>query len=88
MERLRTLHENIESKVKAPDIDDLRARAWSFRGYTPPNGAKKVAEETRNGELHEYYIDPDGNVYYETTSGREWKEKIAAWERRTQKKKR
>lgn len=87
MERLRILNEHVGNQEKH-NIDDLRARAWSFRGDTPPNGAKKVAEEMRNGELYEYYIDPDGNVYYETTSGREWKEKITAWEKRTQKKKR
>ena len=63
------------------DIDNLRLRAWTFRGMTPPNRATKVAEEQINGELYEYYMDSDGNVYYETTSGREWKQKILEWEK-------
>ena len=59
------------------EIEDLRARAWSFRGFGPPNNAQKVAEETRNRELHEYYIDPDGNVWYETeTRGEKMDSKI------------
>ena len=62
-------------------MEELRERAWSFRGNTPPNGAKKVAEEMRKGEVYEYYMDSDGNVYYETTSGREWKRKILEWEK-------
>ena len=53
--------------------DELRAKAWTFQGLTPPNGAAKVAEEQRNGQLYEYYADSDGNIYYETTRGRKWK---------------
>ena len=64
----------------------MRAEAWSFRGFTPPNDAKKVAEEQIGKELFEYFMDEYGNVYYETTSGREWKDRIASWEREQKKK--
>lgn len=67
-------------------LEQLRAEAWSFQGFTPPNNAKKVAEEQRGKEKYEYFMDDAGNVYYETTTGREWKEKIAAWEKQQKKK--
>ena len=67
-------------------LEQLRAEAWSFRGFTPPNDAKKVAEEQIGKELFEYFMDEYGNVYYETTSGREWKDRIASWEREQKKK--
>lgn len=69
------------------DVEELRNKAWTFQGMTPPNGAEKVAEEERRGELFEYYRDQDGKIWYETTSGREWKLKIAKWEKERQKKK-
>lgn len=61
--------------------DELRAKAWTFQGLTPPNGAAKVAEEHRNGQLYEYYADSDGNIYYETTRGRKWKLDILNWQK-------
>lgn len=75
----------MKEKLTQKELDGLRERAWSFRGFTPPNGAKKVAEEIRNGELYEYYIDTDKNVWYETTTSREWKKKISFWERKNKK---
>lgn len=86
MERLQTFHEKEKTpEVQTQDIENLRNRAWTFRGFTPPHNAKKVAEEMRRGERYEYFKDEDGNIWYETTSGREWKEKIAAWERQKKK---
>lgn len=61
--------------------DELRAKAWTFQGLTPPNDAKKVAEEKRDGQLYEYYADSDGNIYYETTRGRKWKLDILNWQK-------
>lgn len=60
-------------------IEELRKEAWSFRGLTPPNNAKKVAEERRNGQVYEYFVDNTGNVYYETEEGKKWKLKILSW---------
>ena len=67
-------------------LEQLRAEAWSFQGFTPPNGAKKVAEEQRGKEKYEYFMDDAGNVYYETTTSLEWKEKIEEWEKQQKKK--
>jgi len=66
-------------------LEDLRARAWTFCGPTPPNGAKKVAEERRNGILHEYYIDSDGNVWYETEISKKYDKDIEKWQKERQK---
>ena len=71
----------------AESIEEIRAKAWTFQGLNPPEDAVKIAEEVRRGELFEYYRDTDGKMYYETTSGREWKLKIAKWEKERQKKK-
>ena len=67
-------------------LEKLRAEAWSFQGFTPPNNAKKVAEEQKGKEIFEYFMDDAGNVYYETTTSLEWKEKIAEWEKQQKKK--
>lgn len=69
-------------------LEELRARAWTFCGPTPPNNAKKVAEERLNGILHEYYTDSDGNVWYKTETSRKYDEAIAKWQKERQKKKR
>lgn len=61
------------------NIEELRQKAWSFRGLVPPNNAKKVAEEQRNGKLYEYFQDDSGNVYYETSTGRKCKLEILSW---------
>ncbi|MDE7426110.1 MAG: hypothetical protein K2N51_20830 [Lachnospiraceae bacterium] len=63
-------------------IEELRKEAWTFRGLTPPNNAKKVAEEQRNGEVYEYFKDDSGNVYYETSTGKKWKLEILSWARK------
>lgn len=76
----------MKEKLTQKELDGLRERAWSFQGFTPPNNAKKVAEEQRKGERYEYFMDDAGNVYYETTTSLEWKEKIAAWEKQQKKK--
>ena len=60
-------------------MEELRKRAWTFRGPTPPNNATKVAEEMRRGMLYEYYIDSDGNVWFEREISKEYDKKIAAW---------
>ena len=73
-------------EVSEEHIADLRARAWSFREFSPPNNAIKVAEEIRCDELYEYYEDLEGNVWYQTETNRRYKERIQAWEK--QKKKR
>lgn len=62
-------------------IEELRKAAWSFRGLMPPNNAKKVAEERRNGQVYEYFVDDAGNVYYETETGKKWKLEIISWQR-------
>lgn len=65
--------------------DELREKAWTFHGPKPPNDAKKVAEEVRHGELYEYYMDQNGNVYFETETEKVWREKITTWERQKKK---
>lgn len=74
-------------QYKKEDVEELRSKARTFHGMIPPNGAVKVAEEERRGELFEYYRDLSGKIWYETTTGREWKLKIAKWEKERQKKK-
>lgn len=66
-------------------IEELRQKAWTFPDLTPPNDAKKVAEEQRNGKVYEYFQDDSGNVYYETDSDKEWKRKIEEWKRQRKK---
>ena len=39
----------------------------------------------RHGELYEYYMDQNGNVYFETETEKIWRKKITAWERQKKK---
>lgn len=73
--------------TKKKMLEDLRARAWTFQGLNPPNNAIKVAEETRNGELYEYYIDADGNVWFQREISKKYEIEIAQWAKERQKKK-
>ena len=68
------------------ELKELFEKAWSFTGSNPPNGAKKVAETTKGKEVYEFFMDAEGNVYYETTTSKKWKEKINRWEKEQKKK--
>lgn len=68
-------------------IEEIRKKAWTFQGLSTPDGAVKIAEEIRRGEKFEYFKTPDGKYYYETETGRNWKIKIAKWEKERARKK-
>lgn len=68
-------------------LEEIRAKAWTFQGLNPPEGAVKIAEEIRRGEKRWYYKTRDGKYYYETENGKKWKNKIEKWAKERQKKK-
>lgn len=74
-------------KTEVESIEEIRAKAWTFQGQNPPDGAVKIAEETRRGQKQWYYRTPDGKYYYETESGRKWKNKIEKWAKEQARKK-
>ncbi len=79
--------EELQDLRKYHNIENLRANAWTFRGFNPPNNAIKIAEETRNGELYEYFKDADGNVWFQREISKKYEIEIAKWAHEIQKKK-
>lgn len=71
----------------AESIEEIRAKAWTFQGLKPPNGAVQIAEEIRRGQKQWYFKTPDGKYYYETEKGRNWKIKIEQWAKEKARKK-
>jgi hypothetical protein len=56
--------------------------ARSFPGLEPPNGAKEVARIKKSYGTYIYYRDKQGNCWYDSVEGMEFKRKIAEAERK------
>ena len=50
------------------DINTIKANARTFEGLLPPNAAKLVYKEKKAGDTYFYFMDDDGNYYFNTQS--------------------
>ena len=50
------------------DINTIKENARTFEGLTPPNAAKLVNKEKKAGDTYFYFMDDDGNYYFNTES--------------------
>ncbi len=50
------------------DINTIKANARTFEGLLPPNEAKLVYKEKKAGDTYFYFMDDDGNYYFNTQS--------------------
>jgi hypothetical protein len=58
-------------------INGIRSEIWSFPGAYPPNKAEYIGSITRGKTRYFYYIDSEGNMYYESDSGYLFKKEMA-----------
>lgn len=56
--------------------------ARSFPGLNPPNNAKEVARVTRHHGTYIYFRDKQGNYWYDSVEGLNFKRKMAEAEQR------
>ena len=50
------------------DINTIKANARTFEGLIPPKSAKLVYKEKKAGDTYFYFMDDDGNYYFNTQS--------------------
>lgn len=50
------------------DINTIKENARTFEGLIPPNSAKLVYKEEKAGDTYFYFMDDDGNYYFNTQS--------------------
>lgn len=50
-------------------INPLRDRIYSFPGLYPPGDAKYIGSVQRQDDIYNYYMDSEGELYYESASG-------------------
>nr|DAZ28549.1 MAG TPA: hypothetical protein [Caudoviricetes sp.] len=50
------------------DINTIKEHARTFEGLIPPNSAKLVYKEEKAGDTYFYFMDDDGNYYFNTES--------------------
>ena len=58
-------------------INERRSDIWSFPGSYPPNEAVYLGNVLRGETRYLYYMDPEGNMYYESDSGYLFKKKMS-----------
>lgn len=58
-------------------INERRSDIHSFPGLIPPNGAKFLGLLNREDDIYAYYMDEEGEMYYENDKGHAFKKKIA-----------
>ena len=56
--------------------DSRKDDIWSFPGMTPPNGAESIGRAMKGDICFFYYMDPEGNLFYETDRGYRWKRRF------------
>ncbi len=57
-------------------INEQRSDIWSFPGLYPPNKAEYLGNIMRGETRYFYYMDPEGNMYYESDSGYLFKKRM------------
>lgn len=57
-------------------INERRSDIHSFPGLIPPNGALFLGFLTREDDTYSYYMDPEGEIYYESDKGRAFEKKM------------
>lgn len=62
-------------------IRDLADDIWTFPGLVPPDGARYIGQVNKNRDTYYYYLAPDGDYYFETESGYQWKRKMDEFHR-------
>ncbi len=57
-------------------INEQRSDIWSFPGLYPPNKAEYLGNIMRGETRYFYYMDSEGNMYYESDSGYLFKKRM------------
>ena len=72
---MESRYDSIE-KIKKLSQDDFeafinknRSDIWSFPDMVPPNDAKYIGSLERDSVRYLYYMDTDGNMFYESDRG-------------------
>ncbi len=70
-------------KIKGMDQDEFKAwinerrsDIWSFSGLYPPNNTQYLGSIMRGETRYLYYMDPEGNMYYESDAGHLFKKRM------------
>ena len=60
-------------------INERRSNIWSFPDLYPPNSASYLGSILRDGTRYLYYMDAEGNMYYESDAVYAWKKRMQAF---------
>ena len=70
------------------DINTIKEKARTFEGLIPPNSAKLVYKEKKAEDTYFYFMDDDGNYYFNTESQIRFEREMQELRKRRRQKKR
>jgi hypothetical protein len=80
--------EKAEIGQAKPDLEDVKRKAWSFDGVTPPDKAEEIGREEKAGTVFIYYVDQSNRYWYATERGLKFAAEMEQIQKKKTKKKR